>query len=671
VRRTLALGVTLCLLSATAAADTPPRESSTNRAAERRSLRSVVGVDAVRPLLRAAAGETRERGFERLGTLGTPRALELLARALDADGAARDARERLAAVRALAPHAADPTAEDALIRALGGVEGHVDERALMVERTAALALAASHDARAVAALARALRQPGRVSEHAGLALRAHPPPDARVLLDASGAPTPALAALLGDLGDVKLRDFAEKLALDSDPRVRAAAVSALFRLDRERALGLASRAFTSEPDPNVRAALGRVLADGHDPLAPRAFAALLADPRSRTPALELALDTANPAFGPALADVPRGDDPDRLFAALGHQGGRAALARLESALARPEDAWSVLYALALSPDPNADAVLARALERPALRRDAVRAAALRSVALERSVFGAAKALGALAHGDAADRAAASFCRALLEPERAPALLTSHDPAELRAAARAATNAELAVAAARRLARESDPTLRAALAVALAVPTARDLVPSRMLFELVESRGAATYIAAQALAARDDETLRPRLRELLASDDPLLRAHVALGLGQSAEPSAVGVLAETYRTEPDAEVRRAIVRALASRTEAGRRPTLLLAAALEPDDDARASARAALAAVPAPKLAEHGATAWLHLQTGSDPAFAVLELPNGLALPFAADPDGSVTVYGLPPGKVEIFLGVAEPGRSAAKETSRE
>jgi HEAT repeat protein len=669
MKRSIALVACLCALSTTAAAENKPSGASATRAPERRSLRSLFGVDAVRPLLRAETGETRERGFERLGELGTPRALELLARALDTDGAARDARERLAVVRALAAHAADPVAADALIRALGGLEGHADARAILVERTAALALAASHDSRALAALALALRQPGRVSEDARLALRAHPPENVSAFIASTSAATPALAALLGELGDARAREFVAKLALDGDARVRVEAVRALFRLDRGAGVAFAERAFESESDPQVRAALGRVLAEGHSPLAARAFAALLADARTRTSALKLALDLENPDFGPALARLPRGDDADLLFTALARQGGGAALARLESALARPEDAWSVLYALALSPDPDADASLARALGRPALRRDAVRAAALRHAVHERNVSGTTRALGALLRGDAADRAAAAFCKTVLEPERAASLLSNGTAAEVRAAARAANTSEFAVILARRLAHEKDPSLRAALAVSLAEPSAAAIVPEELLVELVETGGAATYIAAYALAGRDSEALRPRLRQLLASDDAVLRAHVALGLARSAEPSVVGLLAELYRDETEAQVRHAIVRALAAREEPARRRTLALAATLEPDDDARELARAALGTGSRPKSGERRGTAWLHLAPASEPSFAVLEGANDLALPFAADPDGNVTVFGLPAGNVELSLGLAAPGRAPLEGAS--
>jgi cellulose synthase operon protein C len=654
--------VGVLVLGTATAATAKPSEPTGERPTEPRSLRSLFGVDAVRPGLHAEAGAVRERAFARLGTFGTPRALELLARALDADGAARDARERLAVVRALAPHAADPTVEDALIRALGGDGSHLDERALLVERTAALALAKSREQSALQALAQALRQPGRVSEHARLALRAHPPDSVAPLLEASGAATPALVTLLGELGDVRARAFLEKQATDSDAALRAAAVTALFRLDHARGLALARRAATTETEPSVRAEILRVLAQSGDPAAARVFAELLADPAGRSSALELALDVENRDFGALLVAAGPAGDTDRWLAALGHTGGTQALAELERVLARPDDAWSALYALALSPDADADAAITRALSRPALRRDALRAATLRAVARERTVAGMTSAAAALEHGDAADRAAAAWSQAVLEPDGAAPLVASRDTAIVRAVARATTAPELAAAAARRLATEPDPGLESALAVSLAVPGAADQVPTHILVALLEARGAATYVAAFALALRDSETLRPLLRELLASDDPVLRAHVALGLAASAEPSSVGVLADAYRTEVDASVRRAIVRALAARTETGRRATLELAAALEPDDDARALARAALAAQNPPSGERRG-TAWFRLTpTPADPLFALVEAPGGLALPFASDPDGSVTVTGLLPGDVELSLATATPGR---------
>jgi hypothetical protein len=650
-------GLALVTLAHATATSRPPERPSGAR-----SLRDRFGADAAQSLLRAEASETRRRGFARLGSAGTPRALELLARALEPDGAARDARERLAVVRALALHASDPIAEEALIRALGGVEGRAEDRELLVEQSAALALAKARTPSGLRAVSRALRQPGRASEHARLALRAHPPKSIEPLLAAGGVSTPALVALLGELGDAHGRALVERAMGDGSPSVRAEAVLAMHALEPARAIAFARASLGSETPRELTLALTRVLALARDEAAPRALAALLAEPTTRSSALDIALDAPSPALGPVLAKASAPDDADRLFSALGRAGGPEALARLERALGAPDDAWSALYALALTADADADAVLERALARPTLRRDALRAAALRSVARGRAPDGIDAALGALARGDAADRAAARWYRAVVEPAAAIPAFASRDPNDVRAVSRAATEPLLADAAARRLTTEQDPALKATLSVALAWPAAADLVPTATLVALLESRGAASYLAAYALALRDSETLRPRLRELMTSGDPLLRAHVALGLAESDQSSAVGLLADSYRLEIDASVRRAIVSALASRSEPARDETLRLAADFEPDDETRTRARAALARETAPAPARSG-TLWLKLGgSATERPLAVVEGPLGLALPFAADPDGSVTVARLPTGAVSLLLSPASAAR---------
>jgi hypothetical protein len=648
--------VALVTLSHAGAA--PPVQRSDGR----RSLRDRFGAEAALSLLRAEASETRRRGFARLGSAGTPRALELLARALDADGAARDARERLAVVRALAPHATDSIAEEALIRALGGVEGRAEERDLLVERSAALALAKARTPSGLRALGRALRQPGRASEHARLAFSAHRPKSIEPILTAGGVPTPALVALLAELGDARGHALVEKALSDGSPALRAEAVLALYELDPARALAFARASLTAEAPRELMLALVRVLARAHDEAAPRALAALLAEPTTRSDALEIALDAPSPALGPVLAKASVPEQPDRLFAALGRTGGPEALARLERALGVTDDAWSALYALALAADDDADAVLERALARTSLRRDALRAAALRTISRGRTPNGIRAAIEQLSRGDAADRAAVSFFRATIEPAQALAAFASQDPVEVRAVARATTDPALARAAARRLASETDPALRAALAAALASPEAAELVPTATLVELLEGGGAGSFLAAYALSLRDSAALRPRLRQLLSSGDPLLRAHVALGLAASSQASAVGLLGDAYRLEVDPSVRRAIVSALAARSEPARDGTLELAADFDPDDAARARARAALTRAPVLREA-HSGTLWLRLgpATGERP-LAVVEGPLGLALPFAADPDGSVTVARLPAGNVNVLLAPAAPGR---------
>jgi len=632
-----------------------------------RSLRSSVGVGAAEPLLRAEATEVRQRAFERLGAVGTARALELLARALDNGGAARDARERLAVVRALAEHASEAAAEDALIRALGGLEGRTTERDRLVERTAALALAAARHPLALAALARALRQPGRVSESARVALLAHPPERIEPLLRAAGVPTPALVDLLGELGDMRAVPLLVRVATRSSSELEAHALLALARLDPSSALTLARSAVTRNVAEAPRLAAARVLAGAADPAAPAAVASLASATETRAEAIAIALDTPSAALGTALASLPsEGLEADRLFAALGRCGGRPALARLEHELAAPDNAWSAAYALALSPDSNADGVLERALRQAKTRRDALRAAVFRSVARDRRVAGIDHATSVLSHGDASDRAASAWANVVSTLDAKA--LGSKDPSVVRAAARQAFLPELARSAAERLTNERDPRLTSVLACALAVPSAADLVPTAVLVTLYEEKSAASYLAAFALALRDSDELRPRIRELLASEDPTLRIHAALGLGRSAMPSATGVLADAYRNEVDPRVRRAIVAALARRPEGARNATLRLAASLEPDVDARSDARRALGFAEPPGVpgSAPAGVAWLRFIPGSSGAasLAMLETPEGLMLPLAADDDGSVTAAFLPQGDVTITLAPAQPETGA-------
>lgn len=662
----LTLAVACGLASSARGAPTP------NVRKEPRGLRSSVGVGAAKAWLRADASEDRKRAFERLGATGTARALELLARALDNGGAARDARERLAVVRALARHASVPTAQDALIRALSGLEGQRGERDELVERTAALALAASHHPLALAALARALRQPGRVSEAAHVALRAHPPARLEPLLEAAGAPSPPLVELLGELGDVRARPLLERLAAKSAPGVKERALAALYAVAPESGLAASREALNHDGEPRVRAAATRVLALAADARAAEALRALCSDARTRDPALAIALETPTASFGPVLAAVPGAEvDVDRLMAALGRIGGKAALQRLERELSTPANAWSAAYALALATDADAGRVLERALTQPAIRRDATRAACIRATLREPRPSGLDDALDTLGRGTADDRAAAAWCRAVLEPERARAVFAKGDSLLALATARQAFAPGLATEAARRLDGEQEPQLRTALASALAVPAAADLVSTRTLVELYEDGGPGAYLAAYALARRDSAALRPRVIEMLAAEDPTLRAHAALGLGDSEEPSAVGLLADAYRAEIDPRVRSALVTALTTRSEKARETTLELAALLEPDDATRAAARHALPrlGLGAAAAAEVGAgVVWLRLLPGPRDASAValVSTPRGLSLPLVAEPDGTVTLAGLPAGEVGVRVVLGPPRDSGTQ-----
>jgi HEAT repeat protein len=642
--------------------DKPPAQSS---------LRSRLGIEAAEPLLKSESTELRLRAFEKLGASGTSAALELLADALELGGSARTANERLVAVRALAPHAKEERARGALVRAMGGALTRDEPADVMVRQTAALALARSRDRGALLALAQALRQPGRVSETARVALRAHPPKSLDLLFSARGVPTPALAGLVGDLRYARGRELLQTLARSGAPALRSEALIALSKVDRKAAVALARGFVKNEKHPSLRLAATRVLASARDAEASRALGTLLTEPALVGDALGIALDDPSPAFGPLLARVAPSDpgDIERLFAALGRAGGSAALERLESALGRAEHAWAAAYALSLSSDGDAENILERALARPDSRREAARAAVLRRRALGAGMSGLYDALDALERsGSAADRAAAAFCRATLDDEHGERLVTSRDPVVVRSASRAALDVDVAMAAAERLAIESNSDVRSALALSLVHPVAADKVPTAVLTTLLETHGAAAHLAAFALAARDGDRERPRLRELLAGGDPLLRAHVALGLARSKEPSAVGLLDDAYRFEGDPLVRRAIVTTLGRRTEAGRERTLRLAADLDADDLARTAARGALA-LRTPPAERASGTAWVRVvgsPAGGSGTAVVVVTPAGLALPLYPDPDGTVTVSGLPSGPVSVTLASGAPDGDSPK-----
>src|SRR5262249_9941850 len=117
-----------------------------------------------------------------------------------------------------------------------------------------------------------------------------------------------------------------------------------------------------------------------------------------------------------------------------------------------------------------------------------------------------------------------------------------------------------------LAKEPDPRAQQALAAGLGDGDAEAQVPTLPLLDRAGAGGAGGARAAMAFARRagDGDAEAAKVDALLAARDPVLRAHVARGLGASASPSATGRLASAYAYEADATVRRALVSALAAR-----------------------------------------------------------------------------------------------------------
>lgn len=629
-------------------------------------------------LLRSADVSERVRGLERLGEVGTPAATELLARSLEPGGAAKGYEERLATVRALAKHADKQAPRQTLARAMASsVSGRADDGGeTLVRDTAALALARSAHKDALEILGKALRQEGPVAASALRALSAHPPRNLRPILAARGAPTRTLIDLLDALGDQRAFSALRGFVKHGSPELKGRALVALTRLGDYETVAVARLWLKqTKNDRRLRLAAAETLLMAHAPDAGRALSALLDDPDTAEAATLLASQSRSEALLPGLAKRLSAADASSapaLLAAIGRIGTARAAQLLSAELANEEHGAAAAYALGTCASSDAGQHLARALLQPKTRRNAARASVVREVVLGDRVDDLDAALRSLIVSEvAADRAAGAWGLATKDTKLARTLLGRSDHVVVRAAARAALAVDAASVAADRLAGESDPLTRAALAIALTRESSARRVPTRVIVELLEGGGAAAAVAAKALSARDDATLRPQIELLSKSGDPLIRAHVALGLSDSRAPSSIGLLAEMYRAEQNADVRHAVIVALSRRTDSTRRATLRLAADLDGDERVRSAARLALKNVALSPLPTGRSALWLALVdsgTGpSHPAQARVGTPSGVALPVVADPDGLVVMAGLPEGPLVLRLATGSdesnaPGR---------
>jgi hypothetical protein len=624
------------------------------------SLLDRVGIGHLERTLRGGGASERERALSRLGSLGSARALELLVRALDPSGAAQSPRERLIVVRALAAHAKEPAVRECLVRVMTGISASAERGEplhALLRDTAALALSASGDPPALEALGKALRQSGRVAQAAAAAIAAHPPSELSALVRAHYAPTIDLVAALEALGDERAFELLRDVVRRGSPELRARAALALTRLGNFETVELSLRWAETPSQPTLRLAAAEILLLARDQRGEALLAALLGAESTRAQALALAEKSGRPALeAPLLAAFAKRDpsETSSLLAALGQSGGAQALALLEKLSCDPALGDAAAYALSTSPAAEASAALSRLFARPECQRRAARAATLRAAASAEVPRGLLPLLERLlASSEPKDRAVGALGLSLLRPEQAPTLLASKDPLIVQAAARAAPFVGAALPAAHRLETEPAGPTRSQLALALVDAGARATVPTQVLLELTAEAGAATPLALFALAERDSEAIRARLLGFMSSDDPLLRASVARGLGESREPSALGVLENSYRFEPDGRVRRAIVQAVARRKEPARLRLLELAATLDPEPDARQVAELGLSGIRAASFVPAHGTLWLSLAGGTQDAVpaASVELPGGLAVPILTDPDGVAALARLPAGMV--------------------
>jgi hypothetical protein len=657
-----------CLCSSVLAAllgSTPAYADAPPTAAASTSFESRFGLPVAERLLASTNEPDRLRAIERLGALGNAQALERIGQALDAE-AGKSSRLRLVAVRALARHAAEPAAHNALVRLMTSGDsqpGCAQELDRLVRGSAALALAATGRPSALGALGQALRHEGPAALAAAEAVRAHPPRDLEPLLGARGGATISLVDALESLGDQRAFDFLRHLVRAGNLPVRARAAVALTRLGDFETIELGRHWLAHEKAPELRQAAAWVLALGHAAEAPRAIAELLQDPAQRSEGLKLALAFPHTDLVPTLERRLESctEDCEAWLTAMGRAGGQRATRWLAQRLGDSRLGRSAAYALALAPGESARKELERAIGDSSLRAVAARAAVVRTKALGERIGGLEGALNSLLGArDPDQRAAGAWGIGTIHPERVGELLSSRDPVVVRAAARSVAGGRNALLAAKRWTVESDAVTRVALGVGISVSEGSDRVPTDTLLARLDQGDPLAPLLARALASRDSADLRPVVEGLLSSGDPQVRGHTALGLARSRHPGAIALLDQAYRFEIEPRVRRAIVTALSARSETARRRTLELAARLDSDPDTRAAARWALAErVLVPEESGTGVF-WLDLvnteaEARPPPTVALVTTTAGGSVPALADPGGLVVVTGLPRGSVTVRL----------------
>lgn len=670
------------------------------------NLRAHVGTDHAARLIRGDADD-RIRGIERAAAIGTPEAIALLVESLERSGPRADAldlksdtRAVLAMARGLARFADQERARAGLISIVGAAnpnravtargrssdanESDPIARMELARQIAAIALAKTGGERGMEALYGAARGGGIGQTAALVALSFYPPRDPG-FFGTMGAAMPSIVVrLLGQLGDLRALDVLHAAARSSDVGVRCAALLSLAELGDERA-GPLARAAIVESDVRLRAASGEAFILLGAPERFKATSALVADEATVAIGLRMAERVHNAEIT-KLVSLRAFEHPDRQIriAAIGALGRspdpNAAKALVGPALlGDPELAYYALSALARSPAPNAGALVSGLL--PTRQATlALRAYVVRALVRGERSSSADDALKRMTSGPEANRPLGVFARVALGDAAPESFLDDKDARVRRSAVMGAmANVhERPPVFLKRLAHEDDPITRQVLAFGLIGGDPDGLVKTQTLIDRAESGGGDAPLAAFALARRADETTARKVGQLLASKDSVVRTHAARGLALSALPDATGRLADAYDDETDVDMRRAVVGALAARTQdasaPARRATLVVASELDPDSVVRQTARRALvdpraaiatAATTLTDLREVASSsvrevAWLRmtLDGGAPPGqpyVGSLVRSDGVAIPVVFDEEGYAVVPGLPPGESRLVL----------------
>ncbi|MBM4374411.1 MAG: HEAT repeat domain-containing protein [Deltaproteobacteria bacterium] len=678
----------------------------------KRSLHERVGASHGRTLLASGTYEDRLRGIERLARTAHREALDALVDTLDGGGPiVTDPRTRLAASRALAPHALSETGRRGLVTILGhALDEDADPLLGALSRdTAAWALAraaagltrrppeertardgetgASREERALVPLLAAIIGDTGAAEVAARAVVAHPPRDLGAFVRGVATMTAVEARLLGELRDPRAIGMLRRALVAGDDALKDAAMLALAKLGEHTASARAKELVAHSDAPAERRGLAAeaLCVLGHEACA-NAILALLAAPGSVVLGLDLAERFAHPSLVSGLVGTARvATAPEiagRALTLLGKSGADGGLDALEAALREPTRALFARAALADCEAPKADELVTRWLERSTggERLEALRVATARvfgrdGVADVRLVARVTSEVERAIASPEPPLASFGWFAATLLGQREVGLGLAHAAPYVRAAVLSAiASLELTEAAPllEPLARRAlHPRARGAAdsidetALALALLTLPDLGSFDELAQLAEAGTLASPQAAFRLATRDPRASRERVDALLFGTDPTVRAHVALGLGDSRESSAAGRLVAAYRVETEPSVRRSIVRALSNRKEIVRDAALERAATIDPDDEVRALATLALGgkrlATSTPR-SRRARWLWLlpsvpedrgvvalrsvRIESNGELARSALTGPDGVLLAFAPT-KGEVTLRPLP------------------------
>jgi len=655
------------------------------------NLRGRFGMELVQRLLRSSSPEERLRGVRRAAEQGTPEAIALLASQAESNAQVRtDARALLEVARALAPHAGEEGSRAALVsimnvqtstaRLYGPDDADPLARFELARATAALALAQSGVGAAMEALLTAVRAQSVGTDAATKALAAAPPATIRGLGPAA-ALSPTVLAAVAKTEDLRAADVLLLALSSADPRAKALALVALAQRGDSRALEPA-KVMVKDPSPALRMAATQALVALASKEALPALKTLLGDEGTAPTAVELLPLAENEELvklvGARAASHPVPSERLAAISALSRCSSQTAAKAIGSLVLDKTVESEASQALGRSRSPHVDPWIVAMLRSPAVKRLGARAYVLRVLRGAPRISEADDVLRALAADPApAARAVGVFGLAatgLVSLER-----YLKDPAaEVRAAAAMATRGKLDPSLRETLLHlavgEKDGAARTAFFAALSTGDPSGIVPSPLLVDRAESGAPEAALATYALTRRSEEDPSEKVKSLLVSRTPIVRAHALLGLSESKVRDVSGRLAAAYAYEPDPRERLWLVRALAARerdTDAKvRKDTLALAGRLDPSPEVRFVARRAIAGVPlATTRGDADEIAWLRVsgpdgQAPSEAGFTGLLLAsNGEPIVVAFDPDGYALVPAVPPGETRLLLAPRFPKES--------